>query len=84
MLPGSRMGTGVATYVIALSIVLASLVVGRAVLLLLGRRQASFLEGAVGIATLVLVCTIPIRLPPEETASLLASGVLVIGSLVFC
>ncbi len=57
MLPGSRMGTGVATYVIALSIVLASLLVGRAVMLLLGRRQASFLEGAVGIATLVLVCT---------------------------
>jgi hypothetical protein len=83
MLPGSRMGTGVATYLSALLIVLASLLVGRAVLLLLGRRQASFLEGAVGIATLVLVCTIAIRLPGEETASLLASGVLVIGSLVF-
>ena len=83
MLPGSRMGTGVATYLSALVIVLASLLVGRAVLLLLGRRQASFLEGAVGIATLVLVCTISIRLPGEETASLLASGVLVIGSLVF-
>ncbi len=83
MLPGSRMGTGVATYVIALSIVLASLLVGRAVMLLLGRREASFLEGAVGIATLVLVCTIAIRLPAEETASLLASGALVAGSLVF-
>jgi hypothetical protein len=83
MLPGSRMGTGVATYLSALLIVLASLLVGRAVMRLLGRRQASFLEGAVGIATLVLVCTIAIRLPGEETASLAASGVLVIGSLVF-
>jgi hypothetical protein len=83
MLPGSRMGTGVATYLSALLIVLASLLVGRAVMLLLGRRQASFLEGAVGIAALVLVCTIAIRLPGEETTSLLASGVLVIGSLVF-
>lgn len=83
MLPGSRMGTGVATYLSALLIVLASLLVGRAVMLLLGRKQASFLEGAVGIATLVLVCTIAIRLPGEETASLAASGVLVIGSLVF-
>jgi len=77
------MGTGVATYLIALVIVLASLLVGRAVLLLLGRRQPTFLEGAVGIATLVLVCTIAIRLPGEEAASLLASGVLVVGSLVF-
>jgi hypothetical protein len=83
MLPGSRMGTGVATYLSALLIVLASLLVGRAVMLLLGRRQASFLEGAVGIATLVLVCTVAIRLPGEETASLAASGILVIGSIGF-
>jgi len=83
MLPGSRMGTGVATYVIALSIVLASLLVGRAVMLLFGRDQASFLEGAVGIATLVLVCTIAIRLPGEETTSLLAAAALVVGSLIF-
>jgi hypothetical protein len=83
MLPGSRMGTGVATYLSTLLIVLTSLLVGRAVMLLLGRRQASFLEGAVGIATLVLVCTIAIRLPGEETASLAASGILVIGSLGF-
>jgi hypothetical protein len=83
MLPASRMGTGVATYVIALSIVLASLLVGRAVMLLLGRREASFLEGAVGISALVLVCTIAIRLPPEEKASLAASAVLVAGSLIF-
>jgi hypothetical protein len=77
------MGTGVATYVIALSIVLASLLVGRAVMLLLGRREASYLEGAVGISALVLVCTIAIRLPAEETASQLAAGALVVGSLIF-
>jgi hypothetical protein len=70
MLPASRMGTGVATYLSALVILLASLVVGRALLLLLGRRRASFLEGAVGISVLVLVCTIAIRLPGEEALSL--------------
>jgi hypothetical protein len=83
MLPASRMGTGVATYLSALVILLASLVVGRALLLLLGRRRASFLEGAVGISVLVLVCTIAIRLPGEEATSLAACGLLVAGSLIY-
>jgi hypothetical protein len=77
------MGTGVATYLIALTIVLASLLVGRALLLLLGRTRASFLEGAVGISVLILVCTVAIRLPGEETTSLLACGLLVIPSAIF-
>jgi hypothetical protein len=77
------MGTGVATYLSALVILLASLLVGRALLLLLGRRQGSFLEGAVGISVLVLVCTVAIRLPGEEITSLLACGVLVAASLLY-
>jgi hypothetical protein len=77
------MGTGVATYLSALVILLASLLVGRALMLLCGRRQASFLEGAVGISVLLLTCTVAIRLPGEEITSLLACGLLVTASLVF-
>ena len=47
------------TYLSAGTILLASLLVGRAVMLALGRRVASYLEGAVGLATLILVCTKP-------------------------
>jgi hypothetical protein len=75
--------TLVATYLIATIVVLASLLVGRAFLLVLGRRQASYLEGAVGIGILLIVCSIAIRLPGDTTTSLLASGVLVAASLIF-
>jgi hypothetical protein len=77
------MGTGVATYLSALVILLASLLVGRALMLLCGRREASFLEGAVGISVLLLTCTVAIRLPGEEITSLLACGLLVVASVVF-
>jgi hypothetical protein len=71
------------TYVSAGVILLASLLVGRAVLLALGRRESSFLEGAVGFATLILVCTIAIRLPGDEATSIVACAVLVVASIVF-
>lgn len=77
------MSTLVATYLGAVIIVLASLLVGRAFLLVLGRRQASYLEGAVGIGILLIVCSIAIRLPGDTTTSLLAAGVLVLASLIF-
>ena len=60
------MGAFAGTYVSAGVILLASLLVGRAILLALGRKQASFLEGAVGLATLILVCSVAIRLPGDE------------------
>jgi hypothetical protein len=64
-------------------ILLASLLVGRAVLLALGRPRASFLEGPVGLAILILICTVAIRLPGDAATSLAASAIVVLASLVF-
>ena len=77
------MGAFAGTYVSAGIILLASLLVGRAVLLALGRREASFLEGAVGLATLILVCSVAIRLPGNEATSVVCCGILVVASIVF-
>jgi hypothetical protein len=73
----------VGTYLSAGIILLASLLVGRAVLLALGRHQASFLEGAVGLSVLILVCTLAIRLPGHGGTSLVCSAIIVIASLAF-
>src|SRR5215211_2279732 len=56
---------------------------GRAVMLLLGRRVASYLEGAVGLALLILVCTVAIRLPGHQATSIACCAVLIAASLVF-
>ena len=82
MLP-ALLGAFAGTYVSAGIILLASLLVGRAVLLTLGRREASFLEGAVGLATLILVCSVAIRLPGDEATSVAACAILVVASIVF-
>jgi hypothetical protein len=76
-------GAFAGTYVSAGIILLASLLVGRAVLLALGRRDASFLEGAVGLATLILTCTVAIRLPGDEATSIVCCAILVVASIVF-
>jgi hypothetical protein len=76
-------GAFAGTYVSAGIILLASLLVGRAILLALGRRHASFLEGAVGLATLILVCTVAIRLPGDQATSIVCCGVLLVASIVF-
>ena len=76
------MGAFAGTYLSAGIILLASLLVGRAVLLVLGRREASFLEGAVGLATLILVCSIAIRLPGDEATSIVACAILLGASVV--
>jgi hypothetical protein len=77
------LGVFAGTYLSAGLILLASLLVGRAVLLALGRPSASFLEGAVGLAALVLVSTIAIRLPGEDVTSIACCGVLLVASLAF-
>ena len=77
------MGAFAGTYVTAGVILLSSLLVGRAILLVLGRSRASFLEGAVGFATLILVCTVAIRLPGNEATSIFCCAVLVVASVVF-
>jgi hypothetical protein len=71
------------TYLSAGVILLASLLVGRAVMLGLGRHRASFLEGAVGLAALILVCTVAIRLPGHATTSVVLLVAVVLASLVF-
>jgi hypothetical protein len=76
-------GAFAGTYVSAGVILLASLLVGRAILLALGRKHASFLEGAVGFATLILVCTVAIRLPGDQATSIFCCAVLLFASIVF-
>jgi hypothetical protein len=71
------------TYLSAGIILLASLLVGRAVLLALGRHRASFLEGPVGLAILILICTVAIRLPGDAATSLAACAIVVVASLGF-
>src|SRR4051812_8529457 len=75
LLPGTYLSAGV--------ILLASLLVGRAVLLALGRPRATFLEGPVGLAILILICTVAIRLPGDAATSLAVSAIVVVASLVF-
>jgi hypothetical protein len=77
------LGAFPATYVSAGIILLASLLVGRALLLLLGRRTASFLEGAVGLALLLLVEYGAIRAPGHEKTSAAVLIGLVVASVVF-
>jgi hypothetical protein len=77
------LGAFAGTYLSAGIILLASALVGRAVMLALGRRRASFLEVAVGLAVLILVCVVAIRLPGDAATSLAISAVLVVASLAF-
>jgi hypothetical protein len=77
------LGSFAGTYLSAGVILLASLLVGRALLLLLGRRTATFLEGAVGLALLMVVESIAIRAPGHETTSAAVGTVLVVASIVF-
>jgi hypothetical protein len=76
------LGAFAGTYVSALTIVLASLLVGRALLFVLGRRHASYLEGAVGLATLILVATVAIKLPGDQATAIFCCAVLVVASVV--
>ena len=78
------MGAFAGTYLSAGMILLASLLVGRALMLALGRRRASFLEGAVGFATLILVCTVAIRLPGHQATSIACCAILVVASSSSC
>ena len=77
------MATVAETYLSAGIILLASLLVGRAALLALGRGRASFLEGPVGLAILILICAVAIRLPGEAATSLVCCAIVVIASIVW-
>jgi hypothetical protein len=49
----------------------------------LGRHRASFLEGAVGLAVLILISTLAIRLPGHATTSTALFVLVVVASVVF-
>ncbi|HET9119900.1 MAG TPA: hypothetical protein VFN72_05155, partial [Solirubrobacterales bacterium] len=77
------MATFSGTYLSAGVILLACLLVGRAVMLGLGRHRASFLESALGLAVLILVSTVTIRLPGHATTAVVFFVLIVAASLGF-
>ena len=72
-----------ATYASALIVVIASLYLGRAFFAILGRRDTLWFETAVGLALLIVVCSVAARAPGHATTALVASGVLVVGSFLY-
>jgi hypothetical protein len=64
----------IAVYGTALLILLASLVIGWALLSLLGERRLTLLSGAVGFAALVVICPLLIRLPGRATTAAILLG----------
>jgi len=65
----------------AAAILLASLVLGRALLHLLGRTEATWLAGAVGFAALAVAAPLLIRLPGRAATVAVLIGVAVLASL---
>lgn len=82
-----------ATYGSALLIVIASLYVGRAFFALLGRRETHWLETPVGLALLLVVCSVTTRvhfgtenagaIPERAELALIVCAVLLIASVVY-
>jgi hypothetical protein len=68
-------------YASAAAILLASLVLGRALLHLLGRTEATWLAGAVGFAALTVAAPLLIRLPGRAATVAVLVGVAVLASL---
>jgi len=64
------------------ALLVASALVGRAVLALAGWREWSWLEPALGLATLTAVAALTVRLPSAGVATGAAIGALVVASLV--
>ena len=73
----------IAVYATALLILGASLLLGRALLVLLGERRPNWLAGAVGFATLIIACPLLVRLPGRATtAAIILAVVLVAAALI--
>jgi hypothetical protein len=68
-------------YASAAAILLASLLLGRALLHLLGRTEATWLAGAVGFAALTVAAPLLIRLPGRAATVAVLVGVAVLASL---
>ena len=72
----------IATYASAALICGLSLLVGRAILAVLRRDASVGLEGPVGLAALIAVCSFTIRLPHRATTTLVVLVILALASLV--
>lgn len=82
-----------ATYGAAALIVVASLLIGRAFLELLGRRQTWWLESSIGLAILLVTCSLTTRIhfgaedagtiPERAELSLIACAVLLVASIAY-
>jgi hypothetical protein len=72
----------IAVYATALLILVASLLLGRALLSLLGERRPTWLAGAVGFATLVIACPLLVRLPGRATTAAIIVALLLIAAAI--
>src|SRR5437667_9777361 len=70
-------------YASAAAILLASLVIGRAGLTLLGLTARTWLSGAVGFAALTIACPVLIRLPGRAAGAAIFLGVVLIASIAY-
>jgi hypothetical protein len=73
----------VGVYASAAAILLASLVLGRALLHLLGRRTATWLSGAVGFAALAVASPLLIRLPGRAGTLSVLLAIAVLASIYY-
>jgi hypothetical protein len=72
----------IVVYATALLILAASLVIGWALLALLGERRPTLLAGAVGFASLVVLCPLLVRLPGRGTTAMIIVALLVIAAAI--
>ncbi len=70
-------------YASAAVILLASVVLGAALLRLLGRSSATLLAGAVGFAALVVACPLLIRLPGRATTLSVLLAIAIIAAILY-
>jgi hypothetical protein len=71
------------TYAATALLLAASLLVGRAMLAVLGKRERSWLAPAAGFAVLVIAARLAIRLPGRATTAMLVLAVLVLASTLY-
>jgi hypothetical protein len=71
-----------ATYAAAAIIVAASLLTGRAALRLLRREGGSWLDGPAGLAILLAVCSVSVRLPHRATTTVFILAAILIASVI--
>ncbi|MFN2612670.1 MAG: hypothetical protein ABR536_04780 [Solirubrobacterales bacterium] len=70
-----------ATYGAAALICAASLLIGRAAMRLLGGRELSWLEPSVGLAIMLALCSLAIRLPHRATTTIALIAVVAVAAL---